>query len=110
MPSLLATKRVDAVGQFTVGEPLLANAVKPEKLERLAYKDVGFDYYGNGIIATEQTRKASGAAAPSCLDIVAGRAKILAPIVVLMILAAKPGMPMARTSCSSTLRGFSLFI
>ncbi len=57
LPSLLATKRVDAVGQFTVGEPLLANAVKPEKLFRLAYKDVGFDYYGNGIIATEQTIK-----------------------------------------------------
>ena len=55
LPSLLATKRVDAVGQFIVGEPLLANAVKPEKLVRLAYKDVGFDYYGNGIIATEQT-------------------------------------------------------
>jgi NitT/TauT family transport system substrate-binding protein len=57
LPSLLATKRVDAVGQFTVGEPLLANAVTPQALVRLAYKDVGFDYYGNGIIATEQTIK-----------------------------------------------------
>ena len=57
LPSLLATGRVDAVGQFTVGEPLLADAVKPKKLVRLAYKDAGLDYYGNGIIATEQTIK-----------------------------------------------------
>ena len=57
LPSLLATGRVDAIGQFTVGEPLLADAVKPKKLVRLAYKDVGLDYYGNGIVATEQTIK-----------------------------------------------------
>lgn len=57
LPSLLATGRVDGVGQFTVGEPLLADAVKPKKLVRLAYKDVGLNYYGNGIIATEQTIK-----------------------------------------------------
>jgi NitT/TauT family transport system substrate-binding protein len=57
LPSLLAAGRVDAVGQFTVGEPLLADAVKPKKLTRLAYKDVGLDYYGNGIVATEQTIK-----------------------------------------------------
>lgn len=55
LPSLLATGRVDGVGQFTVGQPLLADAVKPKQLVRLAYKDVGLDYYGNGIIATEQT-------------------------------------------------------
>lgn len=57
LPSLLATGRVDAVGQFTVGEPLLADAVKPKTLVRLAYKDAGLDYYANGIIATEQTIK-----------------------------------------------------
>jgi NitT/TauT family transport system substrate-binding protein len=57
LPSLLATGRVDAVGQFTVGQPLLADAVKPKELVRLAYKDVGLDYYGNGIVATEQTIK-----------------------------------------------------
>jgi NitT/TauT family transport system substrate-binding protein len=57
LPSLLATERVDGVGQFTVGEPLLADAVKPKKLTRLAYKDAGLDYYGNGIVATEQTIK-----------------------------------------------------
>jgi NitT/TauT family transport system substrate-binding protein len=55
LPSLLATGRVDAIGQFTVGQPLLEAAVKPKKLVRFAYKDVGLDYYGNGIVATEQT-------------------------------------------------------
>jgi NitT/TauT family transport system substrate-binding protein len=53
LPALLATGRAEAVGQFTVGEPLLAAAVAPKKLVRLAYRDVGLDYYGNGIIASE---------------------------------------------------------
>lgn len=57
LPSLLATGRVNAIGQFTVGQPLLEAAVKPRKLVRLAYKDGGLDYYGNGIVATEQTIK-----------------------------------------------------
>ena len=57
LPSLLATGRVDAIGQFTVGEPLIEASVKPRKLVRLAYKDAELDYYGNGIIATEQTIK-----------------------------------------------------
>jgi NitT/TauT family transport system substrate-binding protein len=55
LPSLLATGRVDAVGQFTVGEPLLAATVAPKALVRIAYKDAGLDYYGNGIVATEKT-------------------------------------------------------
>jgi NitT/TauT family transport system substrate-binding protein len=53
LPALLATGRAEAVGQFTVGEPLLAAAVVPKRLVRLAYRDVGLDYYGNGIIASE---------------------------------------------------------
>jgi NitT/TauT family transport system substrate-binding protein len=53
LPALLATGRAEAVGQFTVGEPLLAAAVAPKKLVRLAYRDVGLDYYGNGLIASE---------------------------------------------------------
>jgi NitT/TauT family transport system substrate-binding protein len=55
LPSLLSTGRVDAIGQFTVGEPLLAAAAAPKGLVRLAYKDAGLDYYGNGIIAAEGT-------------------------------------------------------
>jgi NitT/TauT family transport system substrate-binding protein len=57
LPSLLATGKVDAIGQFTVGEPLLAAAVTPKTLVRFAYKDAGLDYYGNGIVATETTIK-----------------------------------------------------
>jgi NitT/TauT family transport system substrate-binding protein len=53
LPALLATGRAEAVGQFTVGEPLLAAAIAPKKLVRFAYRDVGLDYYGNGIVASE---------------------------------------------------------
>ena len=55
LPTLLATGRVEAIGQFTVGEPLLAAAAAPKKLVRLAYKDAGLDYYANGIVAIEKT-------------------------------------------------------
>jgi NitT/TauT family transport system substrate-binding protein len=55
MPVMLATGRADAVGQFTVGEPLLASVASPRKVTRLAFKDAGLDYYGNGLVATEQT-------------------------------------------------------
>jgi NitT/TauT family transport system substrate-binding protein len=55
LPTLLATGRVEVIGQFIVGEPLLAKTVAPKKLVRLAYRDVGLDYYGNGIIAQEST-------------------------------------------------------
>ena len=61
LPSLLATGRVDAIGQFMVGQPLLAAAVAPHKLVRFAYKDAGMDYYGNGIIASEDTIKSDPA-------------------------------------------------
>jgi NitT/TauT family transport system substrate-binding protein len=53
LPTLLATGRAEAVGQFTVGEPLLAATIAPKKLVRLAYRDVGLDYYGNGVLASE---------------------------------------------------------
>jgi NitT/TauT family transport system substrate-binding protein len=55
LPSLLANGRVDAIGQFTVGQPLLEAVTAPRGLSRLAYRDVGMDFYGNGLIATEQT-------------------------------------------------------
>jgi NitT/TauT family transport system substrate-binding protein len=57
LPALLATGRAEAIGQFTVGEPLLEKAVAPKKLVRLAFKDVGLEFYGNGIIAAEDTIK-----------------------------------------------------
>jgi NitT/TauT family transport system substrate-binding protein len=55
LTSLLGTHRVDAIGQFIVGQPLIETGVKPNKVVRFAYKDAGMDYYGNGIIATEET-------------------------------------------------------
>lgn len=61
LPSLLANGRVDAIGQFTVGEPLLQAAVKAKPLVRFAYKDAGLNYYGNGIVATEDTIKSDPA-------------------------------------------------
>ncbi len=57
LPAVLATGRADAIGQFTVGEALLQKAVAPQKLVRLAYKDVGLSYYGNGLIASESMIK-----------------------------------------------------
>ena len=59
LPGLLASGKVPCVGQFTVGEPLLRAQAAPKKLVRFAYSDPGLSYYGNGIIATEQTIKAN---------------------------------------------------
>jgi NitT/TauT family transport system substrate-binding protein len=53
LPSLLANGRADAICQFSVGEPLIAAATDKE-IVRIAYKDAGLDYYGNGIIASEE--------------------------------------------------------
>jgi NitT/TauT family transport system substrate-binding protein len=57
LTSLLATGRVDAIGQYIVGQPLIEAGVAPKKLVRFAYKDAGMDYYGNGLVATEETIK-----------------------------------------------------
>ncbi|HEY8337386.1 MAG TPA: ABC transporter substrate-binding protein [Tardiphaga sp.] len=54
LPSLLANGRVDAICQFSVGEPLIAAATAPKEITRIAYKDSGLDYYGNGIIASDE--------------------------------------------------------
>lgn len=53
LPGMLTTGRADGIGQFTVGEPLLAKAAAPKQVFALAYADVGLDLYGNGIIATD---------------------------------------------------------
>jgi NitT/TauT family transport system substrate-binding protein len=54
LPSMLANGRVDAICQFSVGEPLIAAAVAPKEISRIAYKDAGMNFYGNGIIASEE--------------------------------------------------------
>jgi NitT/TauT family transport system substrate-binding protein len=55
LPGLLALGRVDAIGQFTIGEPLLKKHAAPKELVRLTYADAGLDFYSNGIVATEAT-------------------------------------------------------
>jgi NitT/TauT family transport system substrate-binding protein len=55
LPGLLALGRVDAIGQFTVGEPRLKKEAAPKELVELTYADAGLDFYSNGIIANEST-------------------------------------------------------
>ena len=55
LPSLLANGRADAICQFSVGEPLIAAATAPKEIVRIDYKNSGLDYYGNGLIASEET-------------------------------------------------------
>ena len=59
LPGMLALGRVDGIGQYTVGEPLLKKAAAPKDIVQLAYSDVGLDYYGSGIIAMEGTLKSN---------------------------------------------------
>jgi NitT/TauT family transport system substrate-binding protein len=54
LPSLLANGRADAICQFSVGEPLIAAATAPKEIVRINYKDSGLDYYGNGLIVSEE--------------------------------------------------------
>lgn len=53
---LLLSGQVDAIGQFSVGAPLLAKRAKPKKIRVLHYQDApGFEIYANGIIVREDT-------------------------------------------------------
>ena len=53
LPGMLTAKRVDGIGQFTVGEPLLAAMAAPKEVLGLPYSDAGLDYYSNGIVASD---------------------------------------------------------
>ena len=55
LPGLLVAGRVPCIGQFTVGETMLRAQAAPAKLVRFAYADVGLNFYGNGIVATDTT-------------------------------------------------------
>ena len=57
LPGLLALGRVDAVGQFTVGEPRLKKDAENKELVELTYGDAGVDFYSNGLVASETTIK-----------------------------------------------------
>ena len=59
LPGMLTTGRADGIGQFTVGEPLLAKSAAPKQVLALTYADAGLDLYGNGIIASESLIKSN---------------------------------------------------
>ena len=59
LPAMLTTGRADGIGQFTVGEPLLAKAAAPKQVFALSYADAGLDLYSNGIIASDSTIKSN---------------------------------------------------
>jgi NitT/TauT family transport system substrate-binding protein len=59
LPGMLNLGRADGIGQFIVGEALLKKAAGDKELIRLAYADVGLDYYSNGIIATDELIKSN---------------------------------------------------
>ncbi len=55
---LLLSGKVDGIGQFTVGAPLLAKRAAPKKIRVLHYKSApGFEIYSNGIIVREDVLK-----------------------------------------------------
>ena len=56
---MLTTGRADGIGQFTVGEPLLAKSAAPKQVLGLSYADAGLDLYGNGIIASDSIIKSN---------------------------------------------------
>ncbi len=57
LPGMLSLGRVDGIGQYTVGEPLLKKSAAPKEITKLAYADAGLNFYGAGLIATENTIK-----------------------------------------------------
>jgi NitT/TauT family transport system substrate-binding protein len=57
LPGMLTTGRADGIGQFIVGEPLLAKSAAPKQVFALSYADAGLDLYGNGIIASDEMIK-----------------------------------------------------
>jgi NitT/TauT family transport system substrate-binding protein len=57
LPGMLSLGRVEGIGQYTVGEPLLKKSAAPKEIVRLAYSDAGLDFYGAGIIAMDSTIK-----------------------------------------------------
>jgi NitT/TauT family transport system substrate-binding protein len=54
LPGLLATKQVDAIGQFSMGKPMLEKRAG-EQIVFLSYVDAGMEFYSNAIIAADKT-------------------------------------------------------
>jgi NitT/TauT family transport system substrate-binding protein len=54
LPGLLATKQVDAIGQFSMGKPMLEKRTG-EPIVFLSYAEAGMEFYANSIIAADKT-------------------------------------------------------
>ena len=54
LPSLLATGRADAIGQFTVGKPTLVAAAGGRDVQMLRYSQYLKGLLGNGIVTTDE--------------------------------------------------------
>lgn len=57
LPGLLCTGRVNGIGQYLVGGPLLEKSCAPKKVRALSYAAAGLNIYSNGIIASASTIK-----------------------------------------------------
>ncbi|NUR29198.1 MAG: ABC transporter substrate-binding protein [Catenulispora sp.] len=57
LPQLLASGKVDAIGQFVVGRPLLEKAAQGKKTVVLPYGEVLPDLYGNALLASAKLVK-----------------------------------------------------
>lgn len=53
LPGLLVTGQVDAIGQYTLGLPLLRKRAAPKELQVFAYRESGLDFYSNGIVVRD---------------------------------------------------------
>jgi NitT/TauT family transport system substrate-binding protein len=56
-PAALAEKRVDAVGDYTTGQPFMAKAMGADNVVMMPWADNGFDMYSMSIMASEKTMK-----------------------------------------------------
>jgi NitT/TauT family transport system substrate-binding protein len=54
LPGLLATRQVDAIGQFSMGKPMLEKRGN-EPIVFLSYAEAGMEFYSNSIIAADKT-------------------------------------------------------
>ncbi|GAB3252006.1 ABC transporter substrate-binding protein [Kineosporia babensis] len=59
LPQLLASGKVDAVGQFVVGKGLIEAAAKDREAVFLPYSDVLPDLYGNTLLTTTETAESN---------------------------------------------------
>ena len=55
--SLLASGRVDAIGQNVMGAALIRKSVEGKEVTELKYSDAGLKVYSNGILATDSVLK-----------------------------------------------------